>query len=57
MDYTCRSCARNMNQSILENFYRIEQEQVDVKRGLFGGKKPTAKKRSSKKLGTKKRRK
>jgi len=55
MDYTCRTCAVNMNQSILENFYRIEQEHVGVKRGLFGGKKPTAKKRSSKKkLDTKK---
>jgi hypothetical protein len=62
MDYTCRSCASNMNQSILENFYRIEQEHVGVKRGLFGGKKSRANKRSSKKcrskkLGTKKRRK
>jgi hypothetical protein len=54
MDYTCRTCAVNMNQSILENFYRIEQEQVDVKRGLFGGKKSRANKRSSKKHGTKK---
>lgn len=58
MDYTCRSCAVNMNQSILENFYRIEQEHVGVKRGLFGGKKSLANKRSTnKKLGTKKRRK
>lgn len=61
MDYTCRSCAVNMNQSILENFYRIEQEHVGVKRGLFGGKKSRANKRSSNqktyKLGTKKRRK
>ena len=58
MDYTCRSCAVNMNQSILENFYRIEQEHVGVKRGLFGGKKSRANKRSTnKKLGTKKRRK
>ena len=55
MDYTCRSCASNMNQSILENIYRIEQEHVDVKRGLFGGKKRSTKKRSSKKkLDTKK---
>lgn len=54
MDYTCRTCAVNMNQSILENFYRIEQEHVDVKRGLFGGKKSRANKRSSKKHGTKK---
>ena len=52
MDYTCRSCAVNMNQSILENFYRIEQEHVGVKRGLFGGKKSRANKRSTKKLGT-----
>ena len=58
MDYTCRSCASNMNQSILENIYRIEQEHVGVKRGLFGGKKSRANKRSSKKkLDTKKRRK
>jgi len=55
MDYTCRSCASNMNQSILENIYRIEQEHVGVKRGLFGGKKSRANKRSSnKKHGTKK---
>jgi hypothetical protein len=58
MDYTCRSCASNMNQSILENIYRIEQEHVDVKRGLFGGNKRSTNKRSSKKkLDTKKRRK
>ena len=57
MDYTCRTCAVNMNQSILENFYRIEQEHVGVKRGLFGGKKSRANKRSSKKHGTKKHRK
>lgn len=57
MDYTCRSCASNINQSILENFYRIEQEHTGLKRGLFGGKKSRANKRSSKKLGTKKRRK
>jgi hypothetical protein len=57
MDYTCRSCAVNMNQSILENFYRIEQEHTGLKRGLFGGKKSRANKRSSKKHGTKKRRK
>jgi hypothetical protein len=58
MDYTCRSCASNINQSILENIYRIEQEHVGVKRGLFGGKKRTANKRSyKKKHGTKKRRK
>ena len=54
MDYTCRSCASNINQSILENSYRIEQEHVGVKRGLFGGKKSRANKRSNKKLGTKK---
>ena len=58
MDYTCRSCASNINQSILENIYRIEQEHVGVKRGLFGGKKRSTNKRSSKKKhGTKKRRK
>jgi hypothetical protein len=63
MDYTCRSCASNINQSILENIYRIEQEHVGVKRGLFGGKKRITNKRSSKKkhdtkkLDTKKRRK
>ena len=58
MDYTCRSCAINMNQSILESIYGIEQEHVGVKRGLFGGKKRTANKRSSKKkLDTKKRQK
>ena len=57
MDYTCRSCASNINQSILENIYRIEQEHVGVKRGLFGGKKSRANKRSNKKLGTKKRQK
>ena len=57
MDYTCRTCAVNMNQSILENFYRIEQEHTGLKRGLFGGKKSRANKRSSKKHGTKKRRK
>ena len=49
MDYTCRSCASNINQSILENIYRIEQEHVGVKRGLFGGKKRITNKRSSKK--------
>ena len=54
MDYTCRSCASNINQSILENIYRIEQEHVGVKSGLFGGKKSQANKRSSKKLDTKK---
>ena len=58
MDYTCRTCAVNMNQSILENFYRIEQEHSGLKRGLFGGKKSRSNKRSSKKKhGTKKRRK
>ena len=57
MDYTCRTCAVNMNQCILENIYSIEQEHVGVKRGLFGGKKSRANKRSYKKLGTKKRRK
>lgn len=52
MDYTCRSCASNMNQSILENFYRIEQEHTGLKRGLFGGKKSRANKRSTNKLDT-----
>lgn len=47
MDYSCRSCAVNMNQSIFENVYRIEQGYAGDKRGLFGGKKRSTKKRSA----------
>ena len=47
MDFTCRSCAIDMNQSILENIYKMEQDQNNAKRGLFGGKKSRKVKKSN----------
>jgi hypothetical protein len=42
MDFSCRSCAVPMDESVLENFYRIEQENVKTQRtnpSRFGGSK------------------
>jgi hypothetical protein len=47
MDFTCRSCALDMDQPILENIYRMEQDQNNAKRGLFGGKKSRKVKKSN----------
>jgi hypothetical protein len=42
MDFSCRSCAVPTHESVLENFYRIEQENVETQRAnpsRFGGSK------------------
>jgi hypothetical protein len=56
MDYTCRSCAIDVNQHISGHIFKIEQENTAVKHGVFGGNKSRSTyKRSTYKRSTYKR--